>query len=83
MAKRMAKANLNKGTGDKRMKKKRWKARLGNLYYYIEWDIFVDNAYDYNSEEELRLYKIGNYFRTRKEAEAMARKIKKVLRGEK
>lgn len=62
------------------MKKKKWKPGFGERYYLADSvgrvgvdkndNIFIDN---------LRI-KSGNCFKTKKEAEAVAKKIRKILR---
>ena len=61
---------------------KRWRAEKYAKYWHIdrEGDIFqmVERNYSYNDV----MWAIGNYFRTREEAEAAAEKVRAVLRGE-
>ncbi len=61
---------------------KRWKPKLGNFYFMVTLNCvdMIDKAGWYNSIFDKHTYEIGNCFRTRREAEAMATKIRKLLR---
>ena len=62
-------------------KPKRWRAK-DEAYYY-----FVDSTFNVSSERETDApidgyrYEIGNYFKTKEAAEAIADKFKAVLKG--
>lgn len=66
------------------MKTKKWKPKRFKLYWYIDklgeakqyvWENYV------NVEDDKILYKIGNCFKTKKEALAMSKKFKKLLKN--
>ncbi len=70
---------------------KRWRADYGEMYYYIEFDgkIILEPEYYYNIDN--RRYNLGNYFRTKEEAENIAKSKeyqehqefwKKIINGE-
>jgi hypothetical protein len=63
----------------KPLKLPRWRAKNKGQYYAIGADMKVIKLHDYRDVECARLYNCGNYFRTEKEAQEMAEKIKKVL----
>ena len=52
------------------IKRKPWKPKKNDLYYCIEQEGFVISNRWYNSYAEVLLYKLGNCYRTREEAEA-------------
>lgn len=54
----------------------RWRARNSEAYYYFYSYGKIDKALDYRSEETTNRYNMGNYFRTREEAEKTIEKIK-------
>lgn len=61
------------------MKTKRWKPKDGELYWYID-DFFTValSSWD-NYSYEVRKQKIGNCFKTKSEAIAAAKAVKKLL----
>ena len=68
--------------------KERWRANIGEVYYYLTMnnDVFVEQTWEENYRNFTNLfanehYQMGNYFRTREEAEAMRVKIKELLKG--
>lgn len=64
---------------------KRWKPKEGEHYYHFSIDnvgrIQFHITQWFNWDIDKRQYKIGNCFRTRKEAETKLKEIKKLLRG--
>lgn len=59
----------------------KWKPKAGENYFFISSKLFVeDTSNDEFDVDEARIRR-GNCFRTREEAEAMAEKIKKLLKG--
>lgn len=62
------------------LKKLRWRAIIGNSYYYINFDsfeVFIATESDF-SEDDKR-YKDLNYFQTKEEAEKKLFEVKEVL----
>jgi len=60
----------------------KWKPKAGENYFFISSRLSVeDTSNDGFDIDEARIRR-GNCFRTREEAEAMAEKIKKLLKGE-
>lgn len=56
--------------GELTIKRKPWKPKKDDLYYYVDQEGFViSNRWD-NSYTEVLLYKLGNCYRTSEEAEA-------------
>lgn len=62
---------------EKYLKKLRWRAKIGNSYYYINFDsfeVFVETESDFARDN--KRYDNGNYFQTKEEAEKKLIKIK-------
>jgi hypothetical protein len=57
----------------------RWRAEPGSPYYIVCTTMDVMKLYDIRESSDNKLHANGNYFRTREEAEEMAKKIKKIL----
>lgn len=65
---------------EKCLKKLRWRAVIGNSYYYINFDsfeVFVETESDFS--EDNKRYKNLNYFQTKEEAEKKLFEIKAAL----
>lgn len=66
-------------------KVKRWKPEAGEKYFYIELGYHEGFVIDYRwsgyHSTDIKHYRLGNCFRTRKEAETKLKEIKKLLRG--
>ena len=63
-------------------KQKRWKPTRGKRYWYIHSLGHVDWSF---SGDELRvdwLHEFGNLFRTKREAQAALKRVKRALKGE-
>ena len=56
--------------GNLTIKRKPWKPKKDDLYYYVDQEGFVISNRWYNSYTEVLLYKLGNCYRIREEAEA-------------
>lgn len=56
--------------GELTIKRKPWKPKKDDLYYYVDQEGFVISNRWYNSYTEVLLYKLGNCYRIREEAEA-------------
>ena len=68
----------------KEVRKKRWRADKGQKYYYVD-DLFMCDSCrieNYYLIDDTR-YHIGNYFRTREEAEEVAAEFRKILNNKK
>lgn len=76
----LSKNNLYYNEKEKCLKKLRWRAKIGNSYYYIDWNRFVicKTTEEENESDNLR-YKNLNYFQTKEEAEKKLFEIKAVL----
>lgn len=55
--------------------------RGDDYYYFYHNSLFICVDCDFRNTIDDARYEIGNYFRTKEEAEAMAEKIRKVLEG--
>lgn len=71
---------LTKDEKEKCFKKLRWRAKISNSYYYIDWNRFVicKTTEEENESDNLR-YKNLNYFQTKKEAYTKLFAVKSVL----
>jgi hypothetical protein len=59
---------------------KRWRAKKGRNYYYINvfMEVLVNKEYFYSSDN--MLWKRGNYFRTEEEAKKYAKDFSRILK---
>ena len=48
---------------------KRWRAQAGNLFYYITSDGDIESDYEDFSDENMDMYNLGNYFKTKEETQ--------------
>ena len=48
---------------------KRWRAQAGKLFYYITSDGDIESDYEDFSDENMDMYNLGNYFKTKEEAQ--------------
>lgn len=55
---------------------KRWRGVKDRFYWYIEGDCEVYGEYETNDDYDNSRYGIGNYFRTKEEAEKVVEKMK-------
>lgn len=61
----------------------RWRPKHEEAYYFVDTNTSVyKTVYDENNINDSLNFEVGNCFRTREEAEAMAEKVKKLLKGE-
>lgn len=60
----------------------RWKPKAGENYFFISSELFVEVTSNDEFDLDEAHIRCGNCFRTSDEAEAMAEKIKKLLKGE-
>lgn len=63
----------------KEIKAYRWRAKRTDAYYTLDSTLDVIESTEYGDRYDDGRYDSGNYYRTRKEAEEAAEKIKKVL----
>lgn len=66
-------------------KTKRWKPEWSEKFYYITHCdyFFIDDSYWWEEKFNRKSYREHNCFRTKSEANAKLKEIKKILRGEK
>lgn len=57
----------------------RWRANIGDKYWYVGGNWIITESQDYNASWENNVYKIGNYFPTRELAEAFQKQYLKLL----
>lgn len=67
----------------KNPKSKRWRANYNKTYYYVTKKLEVLQDVDLNDPTSIKLYEIGNYFKTKVAAELVAEKIRKLLNDDK
>lgn len=58
----------------------RWRAEKGEIYYYIATNCIICNVMDTRDGLDSENYSIGNYFRTKEEAQAMANEFLLILK---
>lgn len=80
MYKVLSENNLYYDEKEKCFKKLRWRAKISNSYYYIDWNRFVicKTTEEENESDNLR-YKNLNYFQTKEEAYTKLFAVKSVL----
>lgn len=80
MYKVLSENNLYYDEKEKCFKKLRWRAKISNSYYYIDWNRFVicKTTEEENESDNLR-YKNLNYFHTKEEAYTKLFAVKSVL----
>lgn len=61
---------------EKQTSEVRWRAKGNEVYYYFHSDGEIVNACDYCDKRVTDRYNLGNYFRTKEEAEKVAEKMK-------
>ena len=61
------------------LKPARWRAERTETYYTLDSTLDVIESNEYGDRYDDGRYESGNYFRTRKDAERAAEKIKKIL----
>lgn len=57
-------------TGCTKIKRKPWRPKYGEIYYCVGTDFKIGNNRNENCFTDIVLYKLGNCYKTRKEAEA-------------
>ena len=62
----------------KEIVKKRWRAYYNEEYYFIEY-VEVKTFVEKYDELDDKLYEMGNYFRTREQAEKVAKEVREVF----
>lgn len=60
----------------------RWRAKYGEIYYYLASTLFIRKANDEHYSIEDHRYLCGNYFKTDKEALSAQKKIIELLKQE-
>ena len=59
--------------------KKRWRAEQGGYFYYIDFLFETERTVETFVEGDDAIYKSGNYFETKEEAEKCAEYMKKCI----
>lgn len=62
----------------KEIRKKRWRAEINGIYFHIGENGIVIKDMEFFKADDYR-YEIGNYFRTREQAESVAKEVKEVF----
>lgn len=65
--------------------KKRWKPKEGDCYYIVSstLGVLMQENYQEDIYQDKLFYKVGNCFKTKEEAEEMAKKIRQLVNDEK
>ena len=63
----------------KEIVKKRWRVYCGSGYYYINSVNKIETENEYGDDVDDDRYEIGNYFRTKEQAEKVAKEIREVF----
>lgn len=63
------------------LRKKRWRAEQGERYWFLNARLMVERMIEFRDEFDDELFKIGNYFQTKEEAEAIAEKVRALFEG--
>ena len=63
----------------KKIVKKRWRAEKGNTFYYVSSSGIVLNTEENFWECNNNVYECGNYFRTKEQAEKVAKEVREVF----
>lgn len=61
---------------EKEKKNKRWRARYDGEYFFVNSECMEDNSTEWRDETDDARHQIGNYFKTREDAQKVANKIK-------
>ena len=61
----------------------RWRAKGGNIYYYIGVDAEVEDDLESGCSGDDACYSVGNYFKTREAAERAAKQIREIFKNSK
>lgn len=68
-----------KAINEKYGKPKRWRAKYAQSYFYIKSFGEIYEEMETHDTKDEKLYKCGNYFQTREQAEKVLERMKKVL----
>lgn len=62
----------------------RWRAKKGKTYFYVSigGGIFPNSSFEESDEVDNKRFESGNYFKTREEAEAVAKKVREIFKAE-
>ena len=66
----------------KKLVNRKWKPKFGKKYFVVNTLGCVDHCIWTNGTVDNGFYDLGNCFPTREEAEAMAKKFKKLFKGD-
>ena len=77
---KMKEQRLRWNAEEKRVEKIRWRADDGEVYFYIDSYGKLGDYIENGSHFDEKLHKFGNYFRTSKQAEEAARRVKETLK---
>lgn len=77
---KMEEQGLQWNAAEKRIEKKKWRAPIGEQYFYLLDNFVVDSHIEANDKIDCGLYDFGNYFRTYEQAEKAVGVIKDALR---
>lgn len=72
-------SNLRWNAEERRLENIRWRAKKNESYYFIQTFFNIVRVKEYGWDEDKVNYNLGNYFRTREQAQAAVDAIKKLL----
>lgn len=70
-------SNIDLSSHYKLRDRKGWRARQGKSFFFIDSDGVVERRTDAHCSYDTSLYKVGNYFKTKDEAEKALKALKK------
>lgn len=77
---KMKEQGLRWNAEEKRVEKKRWRAKKGEGYYFIDNSVHIPSHQEDDDGVDNQLWNAYNYFRTREQAKKAAEVVKEVLR---
>ena len=61
----------------------RWRAEVGDYYYYISYGLSIGRCKELCEDGDEECYKCGNYFKTKEAAERVANQIREIYKNSK
>ena len=74
----MKERGLRWNADEKRLEKIRWRAKVGEKYFFIDSKGAIKKAEERGCSDDYNRYAFGNYFRTYEQAKEVAKRIKEV-----
>lgn len=77
---KMKEQGLKWNAEEKRVEKVRWRAEIGETYFFIDTELQVCELFDNNETCDNAFYNALNYFHTEEQTKEAAKRVKEVLR---